>query len=51
MQNSCLQLSPSIVKILKGFNLINPQYSETKLGVKNLVQTGTLPGFNINNLS
>jgi len=35
----------------KGFNLNNPQFRFTSLEVKDLVKTGTLTGFNINNLT
>ena len=51
MQNQCIQISPTLVKILKGFNINNPQFRFTSLGVKDLVKTGTLRGFNINNLT
>lgn len=46
MKSSCIEITSTLVKILKGFKFNNPQWSETKLGVKNQVITGTLPGFN-----
>jgi hypothetical protein len=51
MQNASSQISTTLVKILKGFNVNNPQFRFTSLGVNDQVKTGTLKGFNINILT
>jgi hypothetical protein len=38
MQNACSQISATLVKILEGFNLNNPQFRFTSPGVNDQVK-------------